>query len=158
MPSVKISGKALALLLLEDIMTFTTTREQDRQEVYGAPQDVNLIAAARPLDGFGSHVHDTDGVDVRELAPGTVVVVHTRHSRYRLVVLEPEALHVLVSGGASLSVPTEAYLVGATGGGSMLKLGWIAVGLRMELLQLTHRTTTSPVGAVIVEEVGQGTL
>jgi hypothetical protein len=139
-------------------MTFTTTRKPDRQEIGGVPKDVHLIASACTLDGFGSHLHGTDGVDVRKLPTGTVLVVHTRHSCYRLVLLDPDGRHVRVSGGAGFSVPTEAQLVGATGGGSMLKLGWIAVGLRMELLQLTHRTTTSPVSAVIVEEFGRGTL
>ena len=40
--------------------------------------------------------------------------------------VEPEHQRVLVSGGDWFSEPTEAQLVGATGGGSMLKPGWIA--------------------------------
>jgi hypothetical protein len=148
-----ISGKALALL--EDIMT-TTTQEQDREEAYGVARDVHLIAAARTLDGFGSHLLDADGVDIRGLAAGTVVIVHTRHSRYRVVVVEPRSCHVLVTGGASFSTLAEAQLVGATGGGSMLKLGWIVVGLRMELRQPNHRTMTSPVDVVTIEGSSHG--
>ena len=63
------------------------------------------------------------------------MVVRTRHSRYHLVVVEPETGRVLISGGDRFPVPTEAQLVGATGGGSMLKPGWIGVGLRVELRQ-----------------------
>jgi hypothetical protein len=117
---------------------------------------MHLIAAACTLDGFGSHLHDADGVDVRGLAPGTVVIVLTRHSCYRLVVVDPEACYVLISGGAHFAAPTEAHLMGATRGGSMLKLGRIAVGLRMELRQASHRTTTSPVHVVSIEGSGHG--
>ena len=47
--------------------------------------------------------------------------------------------------------PTDARLVGATGGGSMLKPGWIGVGLKVELRQLRERTTTSVVNAIAIE-------
>ena len=83
--------------------------------------------------------------------PGTIVIVRTRHSRYRLVVVEPETQRVLVSGGDWFPEPTEAQLVGATGGGSMLKPGWIGVGLRVELRHMNQPITTSLVDAVTVE-------
>ena len=110
--------------------------------------DVHLIATGRTLDGFASLLGDADGVDVRELAAGAIVIVRTRHSRYRLVMVEPETQRVLVSGGDWFPAPTEAQLVGATGGGSMLKPGWIGVGLRMELRHMNQRITTSLVDAV----------
>jgi hypothetical protein len=66
------------------------------------------------------------------------------------VVVDPEARHVLISGGAHFAAPTEAHIMGATSGGSMLNLGRIAVGLRMEILQASHRTTTSPVDVVSI--------
>jgi hypothetical protein len=130
---VNIAGKALALRLLEDIM------------------NVHLIATGRTLDGFASLLGDADGIDIRELAPGTIVIVRTRYSRYRLVMVEPETQRMLVSGGDWFPVPTEAQLVGATGGGSMLKPGWIGVGLKVELRQMDQRITTSLVDAVTIE-------
>ena len=115
------------------------------------PADVHLIATARTLDGFAFQLRDADGVDVRELVPGTIVIVRTRHSRYHLVVVEPETGRVLVSGGDWFPEPTEAQLVGATGGGSMLKPGWIGVGLRVELRHMNQPTTTSLVDAITIE-------
>jgi hypothetical protein len=113
--------------------------------------DVHLIASGRTLDGFASLLGDAAGVDVREFAPGAIVIVRTRHSRYRLEVVEPETGHVVVSGGDWFPTPTKAQLVGATGGGSMLKPGWIGVGLKMELRHMNERITTSLVDAVTVE-------
>jgi hypothetical protein len=112
---------------------------------------VHLVASARTLDGFAFELRDADGVDVRELAAGTIVIVRTRRSRYRLVVLEPEAQRVLVSGGDWFPVPTQAQLVGATCGGSMLKPGWISVGLKVELREMDRRITTTLVEEVTVE-------
>jgi hypothetical protein len=112
---------------------------------------VHLIDTGRTLDGFAFRLRDADGVDTRELAPGTIVIVRTRRSRYRLVVVEPETRRVLVSGGDWFPVPTEVKLVGATGGGSMLKPGWIGVGLRVELLHMNQPITTSLVDTVTIE-------
>jgi hypothetical protein len=117
----------------------------------GIRTDVHLIASARTLDGFGFHIRNTDGVDVRVLVEGTTIVVRTRHSRYHLVVVEPETGRVRISGGDRFLEPTEAMVVGATGGGSMLKPEWIGVGLRLELLHLRERTTTSVVNAITIE-------
>ena len=79
------------------------------------------------------------------------MIVRTGHSRYRLVMVEPETRRVIISGGDWCHVPTEAQLVGTTGGGSMLKPGWIGVGLRVELQQLNQRITTSLVDALTIE-------
>jgi hypothetical protein len=145
----------LARLLLEDIMTVTIWERGDRRPEHGILADVHLIATGRTLDGFASLLGDTDGVDVRELAPGTVVIVRTRHSVYRLVIIEPETRRVLISGGGWCPLPTEAQLVGATGGGSMLKPGWIGVALRVELQQLNQRITTSVVDAITIERLSR---
>jgi hypothetical protein len=132
-------------------MTTTLSERRDHPGEYGIPTDVHLIASARTLDGFAFRLGDADGVDVRELAAGAVVVVHTRNSCYRLVMVEPERQRVRVSGGDWFHEPTEVQLVGATGGGSMLKPGWIGVGLRVELRHMNQIITTSRVNAVGVE-------
>ena len=132
-------------------MMTSISERRDRPAEHRMTADMHLIASARTLDGFAFQLRDADGVDIRELAPGTIVIVRTRHSRYRLVVAEPETQHVLVNGGDWFPEPTEAQLVGATGGGSMLKPGWIGVGLRMELRHMDRPITTSLVDAVTVE-------
>ena len=132
-------------------MTTTTAERRDRPGEHGIPIDVHLIDTGRTLEGFAFQLRDADGVDTRELAPGTIVTVHTRRSRYRLVVIEPETRRMLVSGVDWFPVPTEARLVGATGCGSMLKPGWIGVGLRMELQLMNQPITTSLVDTVTIE-------
>jgi hypothetical protein len=146
----EISGSLLALLLLEGIMTTTISERRDRPEER-VPVDVHLIASARTLDGFAFQLGDADGVDVRELAAGAIVIVRTRNSCYRLVMVEPETQRALVSGGDWFPEPTEAQLVGATGSGSMLKPGWIGVGLRMEFRHMNQPIRTSRVNAVTIE-------
>ena len=132
-------------------MTTNLPEQRDRLGEHGMLADVHLIGAGRTLDGFASLLSDAAGVDVHELAPGAIVIVRTRHSRYRLEVIEPETGRVLVSGGDWFPVPAKAQLVGATGGGSMLKPGWIGVGLRVEFRHMNQRITTSFVDSVTVE-------
>ena len=129
----------------------TTLADRVRPAEHGIPADVHLIASARTLDGFAFRLGDADDVDVRELAAGAIVSVRTRNSCYRLVIVEPESQRVLVSGGDWFPESTEVHLVGSTGGGSMLKPGWIGVGLRLELRHTTRPITTSPVEAVTIE-------
>lgn len=141
----------LALHLLEDVMTTTISERRDRQGEHGIPTDVHLIASARTLDGFAFELGDAPGVDIRELAAGAIVIVRTSNSCYRLVIVEPETQRVLVSGGKRFPRPTEVRLVGATTGGSMLKPGWIGVGLRLELRHMNQPVTTSRVDTVTIE-------
>jgi hypothetical protein len=58
---------------------------------------------------------------------------------------------VLIEGGTLLHGVTPARLNGATAGGCAMKLGWIAVGLRMELSVGGVRVTTSPVQSMEIE-------
>jgi hypothetical protein len=146
-----LSGKVLALLVLEDVMTTIIAEQRDRPAEHGIPANVHVVASARTLDGFGFDLRDADGVDIRELAAGTTLIAQTRHSRYRLVVLDPNAQRMLVSGGDWFPVPTEAQLVGATCGGSMLRPGWIGVGLKLELRHMDRRITTTLVAELTVE-------
>ena len=132
-------------------MTTSLLERRDHPAEYGIPTDVHLIASGRTLDGFACRLSDADGVDVRELAAGAIVIVHTRNSCYRLVIVEPETQRVLISGGDWFHEPTEVQLVGATGGGSMLKPAWIGAGLRLELRYMNRPMTTSPVDAVTIE-------
>jgi hypothetical protein len=112
---------------------------------------MHLVASARTLDGFACRLRGAVGVDVRTLAPGTIVIMRTRHSRYRLEVVDAATFRMLVSGGDWFPVPTDARLVGATCGGSMLKPGWIGVGLNVEFMRTNQRLTTSRVDAVTIE-------
>jgi hypothetical protein len=99
------------------------------------------------LDDFVDDHDGADGLAIEGLAPGTVLEVQTRNSRYRLTLLDGDG-HALVTGGALFREPTEVRIEGSTAGGSSLKLGWIGVGLRLELSMGKRLITTSDVRSV----------
>src|SRR5262245_37162661 len=95
---------------------------------------------------------NVDGVDIRALRPGTTVIVETHNSRYRFVILfEPSV--VVATGGGMFPDHAIVGVVGATDGGSMVKVGWILVGLRIEMCLGSVCILSSPVRSVKVEDV-----
>ena len=112
-----------------------------------------LVPRRQTLDGFVLEPGCVEGVALQSLAAGTVLSVHTRHTHYRVIVLDPRRQLVLVTGGALFPEGTEACLDGATAGGSLLKIGWIGVGLRLELRMGVRRITTSRVRSITIEAV-----
>jgi len=109
-----------------------------------------LVARNQTLDGFVSEHGCNEGVAISSLEPGTLLTVETRNSRYHLIVLDGEAQRALVSGGTMFPVRTEVVVRGSTIGGTAIKLGWIGVGLRMELTIGKRRVTTTRVQAITV--------
>lgn len=105
--------------------------------------DTTSISSAATLAGFTSAVASTNGVHLRDFAPMTTLLVRTRNSEYRIVVSSGD--EVLVEGGQFFPCLTEARFSGASVGGSFLKVGWIGIGLRMEILADGRRIVTSPV-------------
>ena len=100
-------------------------------------------------DGFGLDTK-RGGLAVGTLNPRTVLVVKTRHSFYKITVLDGQRLLVLVEGGF-FPEPTVVCLSGATLGGSAVKLGWIVAGLRIEFGLGPRRVVTSPVSSMTLE-------
>ena len=109
-----------------------------------------MVIRAVTLDRFGDVMNDIKGVDVRHLPPFTTLLVWTMNSLYRVVITQqPE---VIVQGGVFFPDPTSAYLDGASIGGSFLKVGWIGVGLLMQIRWGDRLTITSPVCAITTEQ------
>jgi hypothetical protein len=108
------------------------------------------IARAATLTGFTSAVSSTNGVQLRDLPPMTTLVVRTRNSEYQIVIASGD--EVLVKGGNFFPSLTEARFSGASVGGSFLKVGWIGVGLRMEILAEGRRIITSPVYDILTRD------
>lgn len=102
------------------------------------------------LDGFAAGVGQCPGIGLGDLTPLVTVVVTTANSAYRFIVLDPAESRVLIQGGRFFAEPTEARLVGATLGGSLLKVSWVAPGLRMEIQAAGQRIVTSSVRSVDV--------
>ena len=106
--------------------------------------------APRTLVDFAEEPGCTEGLDVSALAPGTVVSVNTRHSHYRVVLIDPREGRALVTSAVWFPQPTEVRLEGATAGGSMVKSGWVGIGLKLEMSLGRQRITTSRVVSVAV--------
>jgi hypothetical protein len=94
---------------------------------------VSLTPKRATLDGFALGVAVTEGLNVRAAEPLIPILVTTKNSLYRIIPLRRGDTDVLVQGGRLLPEPTEARLVGATFGGSLLKMHWIRVGMCMEI-------------------------
>jgi len=112
--------------------------------------DTTCLSRAATLTGFTSAVSSTNGVHLRDLAPMTTLFVRTRNSEYRIIVSAGD--EVLVMGGQFFPSLTEARFSGASVGGSFLKVGWIGIGLRMEILADGRRIVTSPVHDIITRD------
>ncbi len=112
-----------------------------------------LVPGRHTLDGFVLQPGCVEGVALQSLEAGTALEVHTRHSLYRVVVLDPAQQIVLVTGGSLFPEATEVCLEGATAGGSALKIGWIGVGLKLEISMGLRRITPSRVRSVTIENV-----
>jgi len=111
------------------------------------------IPRAPTLTGFTAAVAAASGVHLRDLEPMTTLVVHTCNSEYRIIVSSGDS--VLVEGGQFFPSLTEARFSGASVGGSFLKVGWIGIGLRMEILVDGRRIVTSPVRDISASSTGR---
>jgi hypothetical protein len=108
------------------------------------------VARVATLDRFCAAVEDIAGVQLSHLPPCTTLLVRTMNSLYRLVITQgPE---VYVQGGAFFPDPTPAYVDGASVGGSCVRVGWIGIGLLLEIRAGGRRTITSPVRAISTEQ------
>lgn len=107
--------------------------------------DTGLVRAA-PLDCFRAVVEDIEGVHLHDLPPFTTLLIRTMNSLYRVVITQGPKVYV--QGGAFFPNPTSAYLDGASIGGSCLRVGWIGIGLLVEIRSGGRRFITSPVRAI----------
>jgi hypothetical protein len=103
------------------------------------------------LDGFTELSSTLDGLALRTLAPFDLVCARTLNNDYYIFLLEPETGKAYVQGGRYFSKPVEATVSGSTFGGCMLKMGWLGIGLRIEICAEGQRIVTSPVKSLHVE-------
>ena len=127
-------------------MTDTTIRiRRARLDEPVASEERRLVPRGATLHGFVATVTDVVGLSIAELDPITPLLVRTENSLYRITVLEPRGRRILVQGGTYFPQSTPAELEGSSLGGSLLKQGWIAPGLRMEISTDGRRIVTSRV-------------
>ncbi len=108
------------------------------------------------LDGFATEVSQTDGIGLADLDPITTLLVRTQNSLYQIVVVQPRRKAVLVQGGPFFPQATRAVLSGSNFGGSMLKVAWVGIGLRMEFHAEDQWVITSHVRTITVAPSAQG--
>lgn len=103
------------------------------------------------LDGFTELSSTLDGVALRTLTAFDTVCARTLNNDYYIFLLEPETGKALIQGGRYFSEPIEVTVSGSTFGGCMLKMGWLGVGLRIEICTGGQRIVTSPVRSLHIE-------
>jgi hypothetical protein len=127
-------------------MTDTGTRTRPPQlDTVSTTAERRLVPREATLHGFVETVTRVGGFSITELDPITPLLVRTENSLYRITVLEPRGRRILVQGGTYFPQSTPAELEGSSLGGSLLKQGWIATGLRMEISTDGRRIVTSRV-------------
>jgi hypothetical protein len=88
-----------------------------------------------------------NGIDIHKLKEGITIFVATRHNVYAMI--KKKDRDVTIQGGKYFKDPTEAVFVGSTFGGSVMKIGWIGFGMKMELYVPKYDSTykTTPVNS-----------
>jgi len=104
---------------------------------------------AATLDGFAAATNGP-GVVLRQLEPLTELMVQTRNTTYRIVVSRDA--DIVIQGGTFFPDPTRAHVEGASLGGNLLKVGWIGVGLRMEIVADGRRIVTTAVRSIVRQD------
>ena len=99
-------------------------------------------------DGFANDATGSQGIDIRDLEPRVTLVVGTSHSRYNVTPVQAGDSRVIISGGRLFPEPTEARLAGSTFGGSLLKQGWIGIGMCLEIHRASGAVVTSRVRSI----------
>ena len=117
----------------------------------GDNSQTRLQAILDSLDHLVEMNPSQNGVELATLTPFDTIWVRTLNSDYRIFLLDPKTGRALVEGGRDLVEPVEAMVSGSTFGGSMLKIGWIGIGLRIEMWVHGRLVSTSTVQSFHVE-------
>ena len=134
-------------------VTSLTTLEMARSEETGAVETDELLVPRRcTLDGFAEEASRRGGVDLAELPALTRLDVRTQNTVYEVVLLCPHESKALVQGGRFFPESTESYLCGSSYGGNLLKVSWVGVGMRLEVIRDGRRIVTSTVQSVSLRD------
>ena len=122
----------------------------DSSTIIQRRNEPTLVPRASTLDGFVDELADARGIHLRNIEPLTTIVVRTHNSRYRIVMTGGTS--AIVQGGKFFADPTPARIDGSGFGGSVLKVAWIGVGLKMEIFANDQRIVTSPVRDIAIDQ------
>ncbi len=95
------------------------------------------------------------GLPLKDVPDGSVVEVHTRNSVYRIAVADRDRARVAIQrirgNNQFFTNPELVQLRGSTFGGSVLKIGWIGIGMYLELNTPYGIVATSTIRSVVVK-------
>ena len=130
---------------------------QEKIEALGveSSDDMYAISNTKVLEDLAKVACTQDGIALDTLAPFDSVRVQTRNSNYRIFLLDPTTGRALVEGGRHFVEPVEAFVNGSTFGGVTFRVGWIGIGMRLELITNGKVASTSPVQSFHVEKSSQ---
>ena len=97
------------------------------------------------LDGFRELIQANKGISVKDLPLGAILKIRTINSVYTLMMTDGG---VLMKGGHRLPELTLCTYRGATFGGANIKLGWVVLGMCMEIEIPEGIMTTSSVQSI----------
>jgi hypothetical protein len=117
-----------------------------------------LVPRQCTLNGFVEDIANTDGILVHDIEPLATLLARTENSVYRIIPLDASSSRILIHGGRFFPEPTEVRFTGSGFGGSFLKLGWVGLGLRMEVLWDGQRIITSGVREIQVQRPAPATV
>lgn len=103
------------------------------------------------LEGLTEISRSLQGVELETLVPFDTIAVRTVNSDYRIFLLDPETGRALLERGQQVTEAVEVRVIGSSFGGSIVRTGWIGVGLRMEACADDMYIRTSPVQSLCVE-------
>ena len=107
------------------------------------------------LQAVRDSVAEGKSLRIHSLTQGEAVVVKTRNSSYRIIMLEPTSQMVLIRGGKYFQKPSEACLLGSAMG-RQIQIGRIVLGQGMGVAVGQRCFVTSPV-AVIERQIEEKT-
>jgi hypothetical protein len=95
-------------------------------------ENTSWVPRAALLDAWSEHEW-TNGIQIEQMAELETLAVRTKNSVYEITILCGGTGEVLVRGGKFFPERTPALLAGSTFGGSILRMGGIYVGMKMEI-------------------------
>jgi hypothetical protein len=110
------------------------------------------ISYCGTIDGVFCGDTPHSGVNLRDLPRDAVLHINTRHSRYRLVVLDGAQRLARIVGGDRFDHGAVARINGSRLGESALRVGWIGVGFPVEMSIEGRVLVTSPVRSITMEQ------
>lgn len=108
------------------------------------------IRTSDSLDNLMKICPAMPGIALESLAPFDTLRVRTLNSDYRIFLLDPGTGRALVEGGC-FPEPVDAIVNGSNFGGSTLKVGWVGIGLRLEMWADDKLVSTSPLQSFYVQ-------